>query len=107
MSSSAPRAAGRPAIAVLALLFAAAAGSAFAQARPSTVRMSCAQARGLVASHGAIVLGTGGQTFDRYVNHRGFCLSTEITDPTWVPAGDTPQCFIGYRCVDPGPWLAR
>ena len=73
---------------------------AVAQPRPSTVNMSCRQAAGLVASRGAIVLGTGGYTYDRFVRDRSFCLITEVTEPVWVPAGDTPQCFVGYRCKE-------
>jgi hypothetical protein len=73
---------------------------ASAQGRPDTLRMSCAQARGLVAARGAIVLGTGPNLYDRYVMHRGFCTPSETTEPSWVRAGDTPQCFIGYRCEE-------
>jgi hypothetical protein len=84
------------------LAFAAclAAASATAQPRPSSVTMSCQQAAGLVASRGALVLGTGGYTYDRFVRHRGFCLYTEATEPAWVPTRDTPQCFVGYRCKE-------
>ena len=39
---------------------------AMAQPRPSTVSMSCSQAAGLVASRGAIVLGTGVHTPEAY-----------------------------------------
>lgn len=73
-------------------------GSAVAQTRPSTLAMSCGQASSLVAQAGGIVLGTGGYTYDRFVRDAGFCLITEETQPAWVPARDTPQCFIGYRC---------
>ena len=76
--------------------------SAVAQPRPSTVNMSCRQAAGLVASRGAIVLGTGGYTYDRFVRDRSFCQVTEVTEPVWVPAGDTPQCLVGYRCIEAG-----
>jgi hypothetical protein len=74
--------------------------SVAAQPRPSSVAMSCRQAAGLVASRGAIVLGTGGHTYDRFVADRRFCLITEVTQPAWVPAADTPQCLVGYRCVE-------
>jgi hypothetical protein len=76
------------------------ADAAMAQGRPSTVRMTCAQARGLVAAHGAIVLGTGGYTYDRFVAHRGFCLITESTRAAWAPTIDTPHCPVGYTCVE-------
>ena len=92
-------------VAVLAA-FAAATGVA-AQSRPSTLNMSCAQARGLVAAHGGIVLGTSAYTYDRFVVHRGFCLITETTKPEWVPTADTPQCFIGYSCKEAQPLLDR
>jgi hypothetical protein len=81
--------------------------SALAQPRPSSVAMTCAQAAGLVASRGAIVLGTGGYTYARFVHHRGFCLITETTKPAWVPTRDTPQCFVGYTCVEADFWVDR
>jgi hypothetical protein len=74
--------------------------SAAAQPRPSTTAMSCNQAAGLVASRGAIVLGTGGYTYDRFVRDHRFCLRSETTEPVWVPAADTPQCMVGYRCKE-------
>lgn len=87
-------------------LAAASAGVAAAQGRPSTVNMSCAQARGIVASAGAVVLGTGGGTYDRFVNSRAFCTPSERTEPAWVPTRDSGQCFIGYRCeeITDVPW---
>jgi len=80
-----------------------AATTAIAQPRPSTVVMSCGQAAGLVASRGAVVLGTGGHTYDRFVSDGRFCLRNEITEPAWVPAGDTRQCLVGYRCRERTP----
>ena len=47
--------------------------SAVAQPRPSTVDMRCAQAAGIVAAQGAIVLDTGGFTYDRFVSDVGHC----------------------------------
>jgi len=74
--------------------------SAVAQPRPSSVQMSCGQAAGLVASRGAVVLGTGGYTYDRFVADQRFCLRSEMTEAAWVPTRDTPQCFVGYRCKE-------
>jgi hypothetical protein len=88
---------------LLAAAFSVVAMSVTAQPRPSTLAMSCGQAAGLVASRGAIVLGTGGHTYDRFVRDATFCLRTERTDPVWVPAADTPQCFVGYRCKEKDP----
>jgi hypothetical protein len=86
---------------LLAVVVSLQVATAVAQPRPSTVAMSCRQAAGLVAAQGAIVLGTSGYTYDRFVTDPWFCLRTEVTEPAWVPAGDTPQCFVGYRCKEP------
>jgi hypothetical protein len=88
---------------LVAFIISAIATSAMAQPRPSTVAMSCGHAAGLVASHGAIVLGTGGYTYDRFVSDGRFCLRNETTEPVWVPAANTPQCFVGYRCKERDP----
>jgi len=85
----------------------AVATSAAAQPRPSSIAMSCRQAAGLVASRGAVVLGTGGYTYDRFVADQRFCLRNEVIEPAWVPAGDTPQCFVGYRCKEADRWFDR
>jgi hypothetical protein len=77
------------------------AGAAAAQGRPSTTAMSCAQARALVVSRGAVVLGTGRQTYDRFVRDRRFCEVTEATQQAFVPTRDTPQCPVGFRCFEP------
>lgn len=83
-----------------AVLMAGLSGAA-AQERPSSVAMSCREAAGLVLTRGAVVLGTGGQTFDRYVRDRGFCAITEIAVRGFVPTRDVPACFVGYRCREP------
>ena len=70
------------------------------QPRPSTTRMTCAQAAGLVATSGAIVLATGPLTYDRFVAHTGHCQLGQIAQPIWVPTLDTPQCPIGSVCRD-------
>lgn len=69
-----------------------------ANARPSTLKMTCQQAANLVSARGAIVLGTGRYTYDRYVAHAGYCGIGETTQPAWVPTRDARQCFIGYTC---------
>ncbi|WP_332688939.1 hypothetical protein [Bosea sp. (in: a-proteobacteria)] len=88
----------------LSLLLVFATGASLAQARPSTPARSCAANQQSVRANGAIVLGTGGYTYDRFVVHRGFCQFDEYADPAWVPARDTPQCFIGYRCKSGPIW---
>ena len=75
--------------------------AAVAQNRPSTTAMTCRQAASLVYARGAIVLGTGGYTYDRFVRDRSFCQVTEALESAWVPTRDTPTCFVGYRCYEP------
>jgi hypothetical protein len=72
---------------------------ALAQSHPLTLRMVCSQARNLVSAEGAIVLNTSPTTYDRYVAAGSQCALGETLDPVWVPTADTPQCPIGYRCV--------
>ncbi len=71
---------------------------ALAQARPSTLGISCGQAQSVVRSRGAIVLSTGAHTYDRFVASRRFCTPDEELEPTWAPTRDTAQCLVGYRC---------
>jgi len=82
----------------LTLAFTALATTAFAQQRPFTPSMPCRQAQQIVAANGAAVLGTGTYTYDRFVRDRSFCEINEYIEPAWVPARDTPQCPVGYRC---------
>jgi hypothetical protein len=72
-----------------------------AQNRPSTTAMTCRQAASLVYARGAIVLGMGGYTYERFVRDRSFCQVTEALESAWVPTRDTPTCFVGYRCYEP------
>lgn len=89
----------------LTLVLALNAGAALAQARPSTVSRPCAASQRDVQMHGAIVLGTGGFTYDRFVRNRSFCQFDESLDPAWVPSRDTDACFIGYRCKPQSRWF--
>lgn len=89
---------------LIALVVLGLTGAAQAQGRPQSPTLSCAANRQSVLANGAIVLGTGGYTYDRFVAHRGFCQFDEFADPAWVPARDTPQCFVGYRCKSASPW---
>jgi hypothetical protein len=91
--------------AVLMLL--AASGGAFAQSHPLTTRMSCRAAAGLVHRHGAIVLSTGGQTYDRYVASQSFCATGYYARPAFVRTADNPQCYVGYYCSSASPFWER
>jgi hypothetical protein len=82
----------------LAIILAGAA-PALAQPRVSTTAVPCGQAQAIVGSQGAVVLGTGGATYDRFVASQAFCEREETTRPAFVPTLDNPQCPIGYRCV--------
>src|SRR3954451_17348236 len=63
--------------------------AAVAQNRPSTTAMTCQQAASLVYARGAIVLGTGGYTYDRFVRDRSFCQVPRL----WR----APGCRHGIR----------
>lgn len=89
---------------ILALALVLVADVATAQSRPSTLARPCGANRQSVIASGAIVLGTGGYTYDRFVRDRSFCQLDEYTEPAWVPSSDTPSCFVGYRCKS-GPYM--
>ena len=88
---------------MLALLLNA--GMATAQTRPSTVSRPCAASQRDVQVNGAIVLGTGGYTYDRFVRDRSFCEITEVAEPGFAPTLDNPDCFVGYRCKSQSRWF--
>jgi hypothetical protein len=83
---------------VLSLL----AGASFAQ-RPSTLAMSCGQARALVASQGAVVMSTGQHTYDRYVATPGFCMLGEYAYYGYAPTQDRRSCRVGFVCKPHSP----
>jgi len=74
--------------------------AALAQSRPTTTTMTCAAAQALVMSSHAVVLGTGGQTYDRFVSDQSRCNRDQIAEPTFAPTLDQPQCMIGFRCKE-------
>ena len=71
-----------------------------AQGRPSTTAMTCAAAASFVASRGAVVIGTGGDTFERVVTNQGFCQHGQELRPLFSPTRDNGACLIGYYCFD-------
>jgi len=85
---------------VLAAMLAASASSVQAQQRPMTPSLTCGQAQQIVRANGAVVLGTGTYTYDRYVRDRRFCEINETIEIGFVPTRDTPQCPVGYLCRD-------
>ena len=90
-------------LALTALSSATFASATFAQSRPSTTRMSCSAASNIVQGRGAAVLGTGGDTFDRFVRDAGFCFHGQVLRPGFAPTADREQCLVGWRCYDETP----
>ena len=74
--------------------------ASMAQGRPSTTTMSCTAAASFIVSRGAVVIGTGGDTFERAVVHQGFCNMGEYTKPLFARTRDLSACFVGYYCFD-------
>lgn len=77
-----------------------AASSAFATV---STDMTCADAKTLVQTEGAVVLyyestTTGNWLYDRFVSHGGYCMHGEKAEPAWIPTSDSTKCFVGYTC---------
>jgi len=87
----------------VSLLVLSTTAAAIAQNRPSTTRMTCQAAAGLVTRSGAIVLGTGGQTYDRFVRFESLCPTGLHARPAFAPTRDNPQCNIGFYCTNASP----
>jgi hypothetical protein len=84
----------------LTLLLALAAPAALAQSGPTTLAMTCDQARSTVLRQGAVVLHTGLATYDRFVRDSSFCPNPLTAQTAFVRTADTPQCPIGGVCRD-------
>lgn len=72
---------------------------ASAYARPSTYNMTCAQAKNLVHTHGAVVMNydyhsSAGHLYHRFVAHVGYCDGGDRTRPVWVKTKDTSRCTL-------------
>ncbi|MET0606350.1 MAG: hypothetical protein ABWZ80_07825 [Beijerinckiaceae bacterium] len=85
---------------VVAVALLSGAGAAEAQ-RLDSLRMYCSQARALVASRGAVILGSGPHVYDRFVSDSRFCLPGEVARASWAPTADTPYCPVGNLCQTP------
>ncbi|TIP06190.1 MAG: hypothetical protein E5X76_08135 [Mesorhizobium sp.] len=76
----------------------------FADARPDTHTMTCAQTQALIQSRHAVVLTTGANTYERYVRQFGNeCDAPYVPMVDYVPARDG-QCMV-YRCEEPAPMV--
>lgn len=67
-------------------------------ARPTTQDMSCAQAKGIVASRGSVVLHTGPSTYDLFMRHPSLCEPGLSGQPASVRTADVDRCPIGFTC---------
>lgn len=82
---------------MIVALFALTSFGAFAQGRPSTYNLTCAEAQNLVSSEGAVVMNydyheKAGHLYHRFVAHAGHCDSGEDTRAFWVRSTDTESC---------------
>ena len=82
---------------LLAVALSLAAGAALAE-RPSSLDMTCGEALDLVRSSGAIVLGTGSHTYERFVAHPSYCLQGEEAYGGWTRTLDEARCPVGLIC---------
>jgi hypothetical protein len=85
---------------VIASALAIVSTAALAQGRPSTTTMTCTAAHSLVVHQGAIVLGTGGQTYERIVRDTSFCQHGQKLRPYFAPTRDNGSCYVGDYCFD-------
>ena len=67
-------------------------------AHPSTLNMTCTQAKASVERNMTVILATGGGKFDRYVSTEGKCAADSPARPAFVPTADSLNCDIGYYC---------
>ena len=74
-----------------------AAGPALAE----TPTISCRQAQGEVAAHGAAVVHSSRNIYDRFVTDARFCEVMQVTRPAFIATTDTEFCPVGYRCFEP------
>jgi hypothetical protein len=83
---------------ILAIALSGFTSSVFAQSRPDSAQLPCATVAGIVQREGAVIVGTGPYTYDRYVRDESVCYANQILKPAWVLSRDQAQCFIGYTC---------
>ena len=79
----------------IAIFAAVVASASFAQARPDTRRMTCDQARALVKSEKEIVMTTGANTYDKFVEGVYYCEDNEQANPVWAPTRDSSKFMVG------------
>ncbi|PIU07121.1 MAG: hypothetical protein COT28_21520 [Methylobacterium sp. CG08_land_8_20_14_0_20_71_15] len=68
--------------------------------RVFTPALSCSAVRGIVAEARDVVLATSlaPDVYERVYAAGGVCTDEVTAAPAFVPTGDDPMCFAGYRC---------
>ena len=70
-----------------------------AQARPDIRTMRCADVLELVFRQGAVVVTTGENTYERFVEGQRQCQPfSEIAVPAVAKTRDNPECWVGSIC---------
>ncbi|WP_434053604.1 MAG: hypothetical protein RDA78_01475 [Roseibium sp.] len=87
------------AVAVAAATLMASVSGAYAQARPDTRQLTCAQAQALVKQRGSVVMTTGPTTFDKFVATSNYCSpDAKMLRPKFAPTKDNNKCAVGNQC---------
>ena len=88
---------------IIGLIAAGIAGSAFAQARPDTRKMTCGEVQALIDRAGRVVITTGPRTYKMFVSDVGYCtLNDQIVRPYRVQTRDAARCTVVGTCeADP------
>lgn len=71
-----------------------------AYAKVDSQKLNCSQLQNVVQSEGAVLIYTGPYIYDLYVRDGSQCAVNQTTEPAWVSATDTNQCFVGYTCEE-------
>ena len=72
--------------------------SSLANAKIDSLKVSCKNLQSVVSTEGSVLIGTGPYIYDVFVEHAGYCAPGQTTEPAWIEAKDTNQCFVGYTC---------
>ncbi|ADZ69743.1 hypothetical protein [Polymorphum gilvum] len=87
---------------LVAAVVAVSASPAFS-ARPDLWKLTCAEARDLLARHGRLTMNTGPRTYEQFVATGAWCLPAQVAVPAVTATRDTPACDIGWSCIDREP----
>jgi hypothetical protein len=68
----------------------------------SALHNTCRGVRAFVNAHGAALVYTSPDTYDRVVQSGMMCETDETTQPDYVRTSDDSNCFAGYTCVPSG-----